>query len=222
MRYSRKYVNSFEEKGVEARTRLVWAYFSQYFFLTDDNKNFYALMTKVVIGLLLPFVQPDCKLNFTALAEKRDEILGQIRQRMERIIGKLQILIKESMFRIRHIIFDYPRLEEELYAIFKKNNLDYSKDDLKNEWRYWEAVVRILKNFSVNGRIGMDNILDKESTNLEAFVLEIAGTNHMTLLEYIYSRFAELGVYRQKARVINITSKKDSHIDGIIRRQLWK
>jgi len=79
---------------------------------------------------------------------------------------------------------------------YKEGKPDYTREQLKNNWEYWYAVVKVLKFFSPWGKKELERILAEEAAGLEAFVLELAGAEPgITLLEYIYGRFADLGIY---------------------------
>ena len=187
------FISIAKEKGPEAGARVIWVYFSDNWFLNDDGDEYFTLMTKVLIGLLLPFVNiDDGSVNFFALAARQEFICKQLNKRMEKIILKLLNLIQTAEYQILDLSFNYQRLEDELFKLFPYDSPDYT-------WDYWNPVVKVFKLFSPKGKEEMGRILAQEAAGLEAFVLEAAGASPgITLLDYIYQRFSDMGVYRQK------------------------
>jgi len=211
------------EKGPEAGARVVWVYFSDNWFLHDDEDEYFTLMAKVQIGLLLPFFNNDQGLfDFSTLALRQESIRKQLSKRMEKIILRLLTLIEVSDYRILDFSFDYQRLEDEFFALFMEGKPDYSKEQLKNNWEYFYAVVKVLKFFSPRGKEELERVLAEEAADLEAFVLELAGAEpDITLLEYIYGRFADLGIYKLEDEKITpcVTSWSG---DGDINHYIWR
>ena len=183
------------EEGPEAMARVIWVFFSDNFFLTDDEDEYFTLMAKVLIGLLLPFVKNDGLIDFSALAMRQELICRQLNRRMEKIIRRILNLIEASNYRILNLSFNYQQLEEEFFILFMENKIDYTREQLKNDYDYWHAVVNVFKFFSPQNE-EMKKLLAEEALSLEAFVLEAAGAGPgITLLNYIYGRFADMGIY---------------------------
>ena len=197
------FISVAQEKGPEAGARVVWVYLSDNWFLTDDKTNYFVLLTKVLIGLLLPFINPDGSIDFCALNKQNEPINRQLREMMEKIILRLCGLIEISKYQILNFKFDCLKLENSFFEIFKDKNQEYSKEDLKNNWKYWHALARMLKLFSFAGKKKMEKVLAEEAADLEAFVLKTAGVKTgISLFEYIYMRFEQLGIYRKKHNLL--------------------
>jgi hypothetical protein len=191
-----------KEKGPEAGARVIWVYLSDNFFIDNDN-NYYALMTKTLIGLVLPFIRSDGSVDFAALSERQDIIRNKLQVMMERVIARLLALLESTEYQILNFKFNYQRLEEELFNILKQDKPDYSRQELEKNWTYWDAIVRMLKYFSAHGKEDAEKILAEESACLEAFVLKMAGAESgISLMEYLYACFERIGIFRRKRKKI--------------------
>jgi len=176
------------EKGPEAGTRVLWVYLSDNFFINSDEKHF-PLMTKLLIGLVLPFINPDKTIDFYELEKRQEYIRVELWNRMEKLILRVLNLIETYEYQILNYKFDYQRLEDECFEIFKDGKTDYTREKLRNDWDYWRAVIDTLK---LKGKERLDIILAQEAASLEAFVLENANARPgITLIEYIIENFIE-------------------------------
>ena len=206
------FILSLSEKNAQ---QAIWVYFFDSWFLHHDGTNPFALMTKVLIGYLLPFCNSDTTINFTALKENIASIQAQLRDMMEGITGKLQEVIERSMYRICDYCFDYQQLEDELYSLLKGDKTDYSREQLKENWKYYNTVVKTLKLFSPEGKKEMEKVLSKETDSLENFILSLANANESaSLIDYIHSWFGQFGIFEDDEKTYYVSNNKKNY--GII------
>jgi hypothetical protein len=191
-------------KGRKIAESMIYVYLSDNFFISKEEPDFCGLMTNVLVGIVLGYIQDDRSIDFILMSNEKRMIYDKAQELLKIAINRLMNNIFLSKYQIRPFTVNYQQLDDEIFAIYRKGKAEtYSREDMKKDWTYWENLVYLVRYFSPKGGSKRHTaILAEEAIGLESFVLNLAARGkpqryNNSLREFIYRRFQEIGLTKK-------------------------
>jgi len=194
-------INRFVElskSDINRATRNMYVYMSDAWFV-DNEDEYMSLMSNVLIGLTVYFINADGTINFLRIEKEKKEIYDLFKIKIKEIMNLLLNVIRNSEYDLGVKILSYSDIENELYEIYQESSNAKPMDELLVFPFYWENVINYLKQFSRSGWDKYQNILKKEAILLEQSVLKLVSKGNeekyqWSLRNYIIERAIETGI----------------------------
>jgi len=185
---------------VQKATRDIYVYMSDNWFV-DETEEFMGLMSNVLVGLAIYFINSDGSVDFARLNKEKDQIYGFLQKRYKILFDKLQDIIYKSNYEIGIHKVDYKVLEKEVYKMYQNTKNARPIEELKKFPPFWINLVGYLREFSKEGWRQYQNVLTEEAGLLEQMILKVITKGNEekyknSLREYISERSREIGIIK--------------------------
>ena len=181
--------------------RNILTYISDNWFVDDEDEEFMSLMSNILVGLAMSFINQDGTVDFDRMEKEKDQIYTFLKTRFKHLVDKLLAVIRNSYYKMGVQTLSYFDMENELYEMYQKGRNARSIDELHRFSFFWMNVVGYLEKYSVTGWEQYQNVLNEEACELERMILkEIIKVDEAkyknSLREYIVERAKEIGIVK--------------------------
>lgn len=186
------------QTDIKKATRDMYVYMSDNWFV-DETEEFMSLMSNVLVGLTIYFINLDGSVDFVRLSKEKDQIYSFLQKRYKALLDKLLKVIYEANYLVGIHKLDYKNLEKEVYKIYQDSVNARPLEELRKFTHFWINVVAYLKKFSKAGWEQYQNVLNEEAAVLEQMILKVITKGNEekyknSLREYIVTRAKEIGI----------------------------
>ena len=188
------------QTNVQRATRDLYVYMSDNWFV-DEEEEFMSLMSNVLVGLAIYFINPDGSVDFMRLAKEKDQIYAFLQKRYKTLVEKLLEIVRHSNYEVGIHKLDYNALEKEIYKMYQKSRNAKPLEELRRFSFFWINVVGYLQKFSKDGWKQYQDALAEEALQLEQMILKVITKGNEekyknSLREYIVERAKEINVIK--------------------------
>jgi hypothetical protein len=183
---------------VKRATRDLYVYMSDNWFV-DEDEEFMSLMSNVLVGLAVYFINPDGSVDFARLNKEKEQIYNFFQKRCKVLLDKLLDIVRHATYEIGIHKVDYKTLEKELYKLYQNTRNARPLEELCKFSSFWVNMVGYLKKFSRAGWEQYQAALNEEAGLLEQMILKVITKGNEdkyknSLREYIVARSKEIGL----------------------------
>ena len=187
------------KSDINKATRNIYTYMSDSWFVDDEEEDFLALLSYILVGLTIYFINNDGKVNFDKISLEKDDIYKLLLKNYLRILDRLMNTIYKSYYYIGGKILNYFNIELELYEMYKNTRNARSIRKLKELESFWVNIQGYLHQYSKEGWTQYENVLKDETIMLEKVVLNKVSNGkeekyNYSLKKYIIKRVKEIGI----------------------------
>jgi hypothetical protein len=164
-------------------TAAVYAYVSDSWFV-DEQDEFMALMSNVLVGLALRTIKPDGSVDFTYIDREQRGIYAMLLNRYADLANKLLGIIYQACYTIpadngNLYEVDYETVELEVYKMYR-NSVNYRPlEHLRLFPPFWINITGYLKKYSPEGWKQYQAALETEAAGLEQAVLSLVTSTNI-------------------------------------------
>jgi hypothetical protein len=178
--------------------RELYMYMSDNWFV-DDEEEFMSLMSNVLVGLAIFFINTDGSADFERLNKEIEKIYALFQERYKIFLTKIFDVIYQAEYELDKHKLNYRELETEIYNMYQDSKNAMPLDELRRTPAFWINILGYLKKFSQEGWKTYQKIIDKEGEILEQLILKKVSNDNMekynhSLREYIVRRAKETGI----------------------------
>jgi hypothetical protein len=181
-------------------TRDLYVYMSDNWFV-DEMEEFMGLMSNVLVGLAIYFVQPDGSVDFGRLSREKGQIYNFLQKRYKGLADKLLAIFRQAIYEVGIHRLDYNGLEKEIFKMYQNAYAAhrYTMEELRAYSPFWINITAYLKKFSRTNWEKYQEILAEEAGLLEKMILRVVTKGQEekyknSLREYIVERAKEIGL----------------------------
>ncbi|GBR74678.1 hypothetical protein NO1_1812 [Candidatus Termititenax aidoneus] len=185
---------------VRRAARDLYVYISDNWFV-DESEEFMSLMSNILAGLAVYFVQPDGAVDFARLSKEKDQIYSFLQKRYKGLIDRLLAVFQQSIYEVGIHRLDYNGLEKEVFKMYQNAYAGhrYTMEELRAYSPFWINITAYLKKFSKANWEKYQEILAEEADLVEKMILRVVTKGQEekyknSLREYIITRAKELGL----------------------------
>jgi len=178
--------------------RELYVYMSDNWFV-DENEEFMSLMSNVLVGLAISFINPDGSADFDRLNKEIVEIYTMFKERYKILLTKIFDVIYQAEYELGGHKLNYTELETETFNMYKDSKNAMPLDELRKTPAFWINISGYLEKFSKTGWKTYQKIINKEGEILEQLILKKVSNDNTerynnSLREYIIQRAKETGI----------------------------
>jgi len=191
------YFSELAETDPEQACREIYTYMSDNWFVGEEE--FMSLMSNVLVGLAISFINPDGSVDFKRLNKEIEEIYFLFQGRYKILLTKIFDVIYQAEYELGGHKLNYRELEREIFYMYQDSKNAMPLDELRKTPAFWINIFGYLRKFSQTGWETYQGIIKKEGETLEKLVLKKVSNDNMekynnSLREYIVQRAKETGI----------------------------
>jgi hypothetical protein len=185
---------------IKRATRDIYVYMSDGWYV-DETEEFMGLMSNVLVGLAMYFINADSTVDFDRLVKEKDQIYAFLQKRYKILFDKLQDIIYKSSYEVGIHKIDYKVMEKKAYKMYQNTRNARPLEELKKFPPFWINLVGYLREFSKEGWRQYQDVLNEEAGLLEQMILKVITKGNEekyknSLREYITERAREIGLIK--------------------------
>jgi hypothetical protein len=151
----------------------VFCYLSDYWFLDEDEDEYYGIRSNVMVGAMISFIKPDGTVDFDRLAAQIERFYIFFHERYGDLIDKLLSVIRNAEYDFEIKKIDYPALEQRIYEMHQGTRNAKPLDELRHSYIFWENAVDFLKKHSVEGWKRYQQVIAEETISVQQALLNM-------------------------------------------------
>jgi len=183
------------QTDVKRAARCFYVYMSDNWFV-DAHEECMPLMSDILAGLAISFINPDGSVDFKRISEEKDQIYAFFLQSYKELMDKLLTVIRNSHYDLDGKKINFTDLEMELYEMYRNSRNARPLEELRVYSHFWINVFGYLRDHSKAGWELYQQTISREAVLLERNVLELVARGNgekykNSLREYIIKRARE-------------------------------
>jgi len=186
------------KNDVKRASRCYLVYMNDNWFV-DEEEEFLPLMSYVLVGLAISFIETDGSVNFKRLTAEVGKIYSFLLDKFKNVMNELLDVIRNSEYDLGIKQLNFTQLENELFEMYKQSKKVESLDKLRTYNYFWVNVMEHLKKFSKGGWEQFQAVLKNETVLLEQDILTLVSgkeNKYKTLREYIIYCSMKTGIMK--------------------------
>jgi len=174
---------------INCATRQVYVYMSDNFFDAYDGYKHMSLMSNILVGLAISFINNDGTINFNKLSNEKAQIYNFFQTAYKNIMDKLLDIIQNAEYDTGIITLDYYSIENELYEMYQQSRNARSVEELHLLSFFWTNVIHYLQKYSKDGWVKYQNVLNEGAASLELSILNYISKGNEERYQYSIKNF---------------------------------
>ncbi|WP_461256075.1 hypothetical protein [Treponema sp. R80B11-R83G3] len=195
------YFTELATADIKQANREYYVYMSDNWFVNESE--FMALMSNVLVGLAISFINAIGFVDFERLNKEIGVIYSIFQERYKILLTKIFDVIYQSEYELCGNKLNYKELETETYYMYQNSKNAMPVDELRKTPAYWINIFGYLKKYSQTGWAMYQKVIKKEGETLEKIILQKVSNDNMekynSLREYIIKRAIETGIISNNA-----------------------
>lgn len=181
----------------------VYAYLSDNWFIDDTDTTYYLLRTEILHGLMLMHIDEKGAINFESVKQSIPEYRLFARSFLVEYLDEILDIARNGIYHVGELEMTYEMLVDAALDLYRESAVNIStREELFLNGKYWINFWGYVEKFSPETHALIQDYTSECEDRLRREVLAMITPEpkkyNYSLLEYIYARYREIGILKER------------------------